>query len=61
MNRDKTIEKIIKKLPHLVQRQYDTYTQLQFLNKIAHKLGLYDGGDIIMSVLEKSQSRGEKL
>ena len=47
ISRDKELEEVIKKLPELHQRQYDTTTQVLQLITVAHKLGLYDAADVL--------------
>ena len=44
---DQQIEKILKELPKLEQRQYDLLTQLHYLSKLAIKFGLYDADDYL--------------
>ena len=53
--RDEVLEKTIKDIPQMSQVQYSTNTQLEYLRIVAHKLGLYDGADVIKKLLENQE------
>ena len=58
--RDEVLEKTIKDIPQMSQVQYSTNTQLEYLRIVAHKLGLYDGADVIKKLLENQEQFSEE-
>ena len=44
---------VIKAIPQQPQVQYDLTRQLRELYVVANKLGLYDGADYLMKIIEK--------
>jgi mannose-6-phosphate isomerase-like protein (cupin superfamily) len=50
---DEELDKAIKRIPQLPQRQYDTTTQLEYLRSAAVRLGLYDADDFLKKYTHK--------
>ena len=51
MHQDEQLNRVIKEIPQLAQRQYATDDQLTQLWRVANKLGLYDAADRLRDTL----------